>query len=88
MPRTDEEDESDDFDEREFPEDDEADWNMDPADEKCPQCGGDITEDTVRCPHCGNYVSAEESPARRRPLWMAIGIILIVAALVAFFIMR
>jgi hypothetical protein len=48
----------------------------------CPYCRESIYDDTVRCPHCGNYLSREDAPFRR-PLWMIVGalICLVVAVM-------
>jgi hypothetical protein len=60
------------FDDVEIPEEEmdahEAGKNTDP----CPYCRESIYEDTVRCPHCGNYLSREDAPLRR-PVWMIVG---------------
>jgi hypothetical protein len=42
----------------------------------CPYCKADIYEDSLRCPRCGNYISAEDAPAGPKPLWIGIGIII------------
>lgn len=44
--------------------------------EECPQCGEEIPEDAPRCPYCENYVTSEDAPARRKPLWIIVGVIL------------
>jgi hypothetical protein len=41
----------------------------------CPYCKAEIYEDSLRCPRCGNYISAEDAPSGPKPLWIAIGII-------------
>ena len=67
----------DELDEREDPDPEDADWNLDPAPIPCPYCGGDITEDTTSCPHCGNYISAEDKPYNKS-FWLVAGVILLV----------
>jgi len=67
----------DELDEREDPDPEDADWNLDPAPAACPYCGGNITEDTVSCPHCGSYISAEDRPYNKS-FWMVAGIVLLV----------
>jgi hypothetical protein len=43
----------------------------------CPSCRREIPEDAPRCPYCEVYISAEdEYPAQRRPLWIAVGLVL------------
>jgi uncharacterized protein (DUF983 family) len=39
----------------------------------CPHCLGTIYDDSERCPHCGNYLSREDSP-RRPPWWVIVGV--------------
>jgi predicted amidophosphoribosyltransferase len=39
----------------------------------CPYCQAPIYEDRERCPQCGNYLSEEDAPAGRPPLWIVIG---------------
>lgn len=36
----------------------------------CPYCRREILEDTPRCPYCERYISAEDHPAPRKPLWV------------------
>jgi predicted nucleic acid-binding Zn ribbon protein len=43
---------------------------------ECPYCGREIHEDSQRCPHCEKYISDEDAPARRKPWWIVIGVIL------------
>jgi len=70
------------LDDREDPDAEDADWNLDPAIEKCPYCRKAVSEDAQRCPHCGSYISAEDAP-NQRSWWVVIGIIflLILSAL-------
>ena len=51
----------------------------------CPYCMEMIHEEAERCPHCENYISAEERPANRST-WIVIGLIvcLIASILMAF----
>jgi predicted nucleic acid-binding Zn ribbon protein len=53
----------------------------------CPYCGEDIHADSVRCPHCENYLSREDAPPRGKPLWIALGA-LAVLAVVLMWILR
>jgi hypothetical protein len=64
--------------------DDEDDWHADEDDADlteeaatiaCPYCRRHIHEDSPRCPHCGNYLSDEDAPARPKPWWMIIGVL-------------
>ena len=58
-------DEDDDFPEGE----DEDDDGTDP----CPHCGAAIWGDSVQCPTCGAYLSREDAPTPRPPLWITLG---------------
>lgn len=63
---------------REHPEPEDADWNLDPASDECPYCGGEIVEDSQHCPHCDRYLSAEDAPVRRKsPFYIAIVVLLV-----------
>jgi hypothetical protein len=67
--------------------DDEDDWDGDfepddddfdvPDDDDttipCPYCHRPIHDESVRCPHCGEYISAEEAPRVPRPWWLLVG---------------
>ena len=39
----------------------------------CPRCRREMFADSPRCPYCGNYVSREDVPQRRKPWWLIIG---------------
>ena len=60
---------------------DEADESLDDDDEEtttpCPYCKRPIHEDSYRCPHCGNYLSAEDAVAPRKPWWIIVGVVLV-----------
>jgi hypothetical protein len=38
----------------------------------CPYCGKEVYEEAERCPHCEQYISREDAPARK-PLWIVAG---------------
>ena len=42
----------------------------------CPYCQREIHEDAQRCPYCESYISAEDAPPARKPLWIIVGAIL------------
>jgi predicted nucleic acid-binding Zn ribbon protein len=65
------EDWSDDYDTDDGGEDDEASEPTAP----CPYCGAEIHEDAQRCPQCGQYISAEDSPVARQRWWIVLGAI-------------
>jgi hypothetical protein len=41
----------------------------------CPHCQREILEESERCPYCEHYLSREDSPPGRKPLWLVIGVI-------------
>jgi hypothetical protein len=56
---------------------DESDW--DDEDEPtipCPYCRREIHEDSPQCPHCGQYISEEDSPSVWPPWWILVGVLL------------
>jgi hypothetical protein len=65
-------------------EDDDEDWGHsiegDDSDDEdstvpCPYCHRPIPEDVLRCPYCENYISDEDAPPARKPLWIIIGVL-------------
>lgn len=54
-------------------EDDEFDEGDDSENEPtvlCPYCRKEMFEDSPQCPSCGQYISAEDQPGPRKPLWV------------------
>ena len=45
----------------------------------CPYCREPVYDDAERCPHCENYLSQEDAPPTRRPLWIIIGTLICLA---------
>jgi hypothetical protein len=41
----------------------------------CPYCRRPIYADAERCPHCGNYLSAEDAPPSRQSWWIILGVL-------------
>jgi hypothetical protein len=37
-----------------------------------------LYEDSVRCPHCGMYLSEEDTPSRK-PWWIILGVLICLA---------
>jgi predicted nucleic acid-binding Zn ribbon protein len=67
---------TDEFEDDEDWDDSEPDEPVDEDDDDtipCPYCGKSIHEDSERCPHCESYISREDAPPARRPLWLIIG---------------
>ncbi|MBU4273539.1 MAG: zinc ribbon domain-containing protein [Planctomycetes bacterium] len=54
----------------------------------CPYCRREIFEDSVRCPHCGEYISEEDAPPGRKPWWIIIGALLGLVAILVWMTMR
>jgi len=43
----------------------------------CPSCRRYVTEDTQKCPYCGEWIIPEESSRRGWPRWLFIGAVLL-----------
>ena len=41
----------------------------------CPHCRRPIYEDAERCPYCQRYLSDEDAPSSRKPLWIVLTVI-------------
>jgi len=54
----------------------------------CPACGGDVTEDTQKCPHCGDWITAVEaregSSLRSRRWVLVVAVLLMLLAMWRF----
>jgi hypothetical protein len=71
-----------DFDDDDFDESDDADFDSADGDDEtapCPFCGEEIYDDAERCSACGKYLSREDAPADRKPLWFIVGAIVCLA---------
>lgn len=58
---------------------DDADWDEDEGDERaetvpCPYCRKPVFEQAELCPHCRSFISHEDAPRRRKPLWIWVGV--------------
>jgi hypothetical protein len=78
-----------DYDDPEDP--DESDWDDDEGDEfaetiECPHCGADVYEFLEKCPQCGDYVNRTDSPTTRHPRWIPITALIILASMLAWFL--
>ena len=75
MPQRVMDDDDDDW-EEEGDDDEEPDYeallNDDEPTVPCPYCQCEIPEDTPHCPYCNHYLSAEDAPPARRPLWIVL----------------
>jgi len=43
----------------------------------CPHCYGDVTEDTQKCPHCGDWITPTDPSKRRRGRWLFVVAVLL-----------
>jgi hypothetical protein len=41
---------------------------------RCPYCGKSIYDGAEVCPYCKSYVSAEDAPPSRKPVWLIVGV--------------
>ena len=55
------------------PDDDDVPDDDDDATIPCPYCHRPIHEESERCPHCGEYISAEDAPRAPKPWWLLVG---------------
>ena len=51
----------------------------------CPTCGREISELAERCPYCGDWIITRAGGRKRRPLWIAIAILLLILILLWVF---
>lgn len=69
----------DQFDDSEFDEGDDSTETV-----PCSECGADVYEDAVQCPHCGSYIFAQTNVWAGRPgWWIALGLLGVVAVILA-----
>jgi predicted nucleic acid-binding Zn ribbon protein len=69
------------LDDREDPDPNDMDNSDDPPVVDCPYCGEPTSEEAERCPHCENYISAEDSPRRTKWWVLATAILLLIATM-------
>ena len=48
----------------------------------CPSCGARIYEETQQCPHCGDWVVPRVTMGRRRPVFLAIVLLMVLLILI------
>ena len=69
----------DEFDESEFDDGDDSTETV-----PCSECGADVYEDAVQCPHCGSYIMAQTNVWAGRPgWWIALGLLGVLAVILA-----
>jgi predicted nucleic acid-binding Zn ribbon protein len=74
----------DELDESEYPDEADMDEEGDETD-PCPACGKPIYEDSIRCPHCGEYVHLEHAPSPQATwFWIALLLALVIVLLWSF----
>jgi hypothetical protein len=64
------------YDDAPYDDADERDFDDEEPTIDCPYCGREIHEESQRCPHCENYISAEDAPRSRKPWWIIVGVLL------------
>jgi RNA polymerase subunit RPABC4/transcription elongation factor Spt4 len=83
--RDDSTDDDEDFD-PEGPDPVEMDSSDDPDLDVCPRCRKMISEEAERCPHCGEYISAEDAPLSGSAwIMIAVIVLLLLAGVAAMF---
>jgi len=68
--------EESDWDDASWEQDDNGECGGDEPTIPCPYCRREIYDDSVRCPHCGEYLSDEDAPPPRKPWWIVVGAVL------------
>ncbi|HYV35251.1 MAG TPA: hypothetical protein VE988_06080 [Gemmataceae bacterium] len=70
-------DDTDELDDREWPEPDHSD-DPDGGVETlpCPFCKAPVYENTERCPHCENYLFYDGPSSPAKPLWFLAGVVI------------
>jgi predicted nucleic acid-binding Zn ribbon protein len=71
--------------------DDSDDWEEDSDDDSlmpCPYCDRPIHNESVRCPHCGNYLSEEDAPRKPKPLWLILAALACLLAVLTWILGR
>ena len=72
-----------------YEEDDpEDDYEDDPDDGyvSCPYCGGTMLEVADHCPNCNRWITSEDLPEKRQPLWIIMVVLILVAMMILSFI--
>ena len=52
----------------------------------CPACGEEIYDDAERCPQCGHYLTREDAPRSKPPVWIIVGAIVCIVIVVLWVI--
>lgn len=83
-----EDEEDDDLDEREEPEDSDVDDSDSVDTVRCPYCRKPIYEQAEVCPHCDRYISREDAPPDRKPLWIVLTVLACLAAILVGWVLK
>ena len=67
--------------------DDDGDDSDEPEVVPCPYCGEEISEEAEVCPHCRSYISAEDAPPARKPWYVLLGTVALLAAILVGWVM-
>ena len=67
-------DDTDELDDREYPDPDHADEPEPVHTAPCPFCREPVYDDAERCPHCHNYLFYEGAPPSQKPWWLVGGV--------------
>jgi hypothetical protein len=59
---------------RELPDESDMDLDDDTETEPCPYCKRAIYEQNEWCPHCGKYISREDTKPSRKAVWIVVGV--------------
>ena len=54
----------------------------------CPFCRRPVYEYADVCPRCRNFIGGADEPPHRRPLWVTIGLVLTLAAMLVTCVLR
>ena len=49
----------------------------------CPHCKAEMYDDTVQCPHCGEYLTREQPGVSSYPPWVYAGAVIALVGMVA-----
>jgi DNA-directed RNA polymerase subunit RPC12/RpoP len=47
----------------------------------CPACGARVTEDTQKCPHCGDWITPVAPGGGWKKWWLAVAVMLMLLAM-------
>jgi len=74
-----------DLEDYEYPDEDDA---GDDETIPCPHCHEPVYENAERCPECGQYLSREDAPYQRKPVWFIVGFLLCMTVVLSWYLWR